>query len=162
MRSSRHPGAGTNTNQGAALAGQANRAGLHDSKAARRTQRNDNSEIRSRTASSLLAPMSFFFPPRPAHFTAHTGAVTGTLQQGHRASKKCHLAMFIAPKILGCLAPIEVTGVRVGLYGTDRGFAMASDRVHVDNDSGGGIHAGLRGTMRGSWHAAGCRLSAFK
>ena len=86
----------------------------------------------------------------------------GTLQHGRRAGKHCHLAMFVAPKILGCFAPIEVTGVRVGLYGTDRGSAMASDRVHVDNDSGGRIHAGLRGTMRGSWHATGCRLSAFK
>ena len=57
---------------------------------------------------------------------------------------------------------LEVTGARVDLYGTDRGSAMASDRVHVDNDSGGRIHAGLRGTMRGSWHATGCRLSAFK
>ena len=57
---------------------------------------------------------------------------------------------------------LQVTGVRVGLYGTDRGSAMASDRVHVDNDSGGGIHVGLRGTMRGPWRATGWRLSAFK
>ena len=68
----------------------------------------------------------------------------GTLQQGRRASKNCRLAMFVAPKILGCFAPIEVTGVRVGLYGTDRGSAMASDRLHVDNDSGGRIHARVR------------------
>ena len=86
----------------------------------------------------------------------------GTLLHGRRASKHCHLAMFVAPKILGCCAPVEVTGVRVGLYGTDRGSAMASGRVHVDNDSVCRIHVGLRSTMRGSWHATGCRLSAFK
>ena len=59
--------------------------------------------------------------------------------------------MLATPQILGCFAPIEVTGVRAGLYGTDRGFAMASDRVYVDNDSGGRIHAGVCGAMRGFW-----------
>jgi len=93
---------------------------------------------------------------------AHTGPATATLQHGRRASNSCHLAMLVTPQILGCFAPIEVTGVRVGLYGTDRGSAMARDRVYVDNDSGGMIHAGLRGAMRGFWHATGCRLSAFK
>jgi len=93
---------------------------------------------------------------------ARTGPVAATLQHGRRTSQHCHLALLATPQILGCFAPIEVTGVRVGLYGTDRGSAMASDRVYVDNDSGGRIHAGLRGAMRGSWHAAGCRLSAFK
>ena len=93
---------------------------------------------------------------------AHTGPVAATLQHGHRASQNCHLAMLVTPQILGCVAPIEVTGVRVGLYGTDRGSAMESERVYVDNDRGGRIHAGVRGAMRGFWHATGCRRSAFK
>ena len=74
VRSSHHPCAGTNTNQGAALgAGQANRGGLHDNKAARRTQRSDNSEIRTRTASSLPALCSFF------------SDAAGTFQGPHRS-----------------------------------------------------------------------------
>ena len=49
---------------------------------------------------------------------AHTGPAAATLQHGRRASNNCHLAMFVAPHILGCFAPIEVAGVRVGLYAT--------------------------------------------